>query len=66
MKSQLPGLLLSLLLTAPTVPTLLTAPADPLPYTRPLDWSEADLSARLMDGAHRDWRLVPASRARAG
>ena len=25
----------------------------PLPQTRPLDWEEADLSARLMDGAHR-------------
>jgi dienelactone hydrolase len=29
------------------------APAAPLPQTAPLDWPEADLSARLMDGAHR-------------
>jgi dienelactone hydrolase len=29
------------------------ARADALPQTRPLNWEEADLSARLMDGAHR-------------
>jgi dienelactone hydrolase len=28
-------------------------PAEILPQTRPLDWPEADLSARLMDGAHQ-------------
>ncbi len=29
------------------------AGAEPLGQTRPLDWEEADLSSRLMDGAHR-------------
>ncbi len=28
-------------------------PADPLPDTAVLDWPEADLSSRMMDGAHR-------------
>jgi dienelactone hydrolase len=29
------------------------ASAGPLPQTAPLDWPEQDLSARMMDGAHR-------------
>ena len=29
------------------------AAVSPLPGTRPLEWQEEDLSARLMDGAHR-------------
>ena len=33
--------------------TTAMARADVLPATKPLDWEEADLSARLMDGAHR-------------
>src|SRR3989442_1184034 len=28
-------------------------PPETLPQTKPLTWEEADLSARLMDGAHR-------------
>jgi dienelactone hydrolase len=39
-----------------TLPALLFAPvsrADALPQTQPLAWNEADLSHRLMDGAHR-------------
>lgn len=42
--------------------------ADPtLPGTRPLDWKEADLSARLMDGAHRfvERKIAEAPRKRA-
>ena len=27
--------------------------ADPLPGTAPLEWTEEDLSGRMMDGAHR-------------
>ena len=42
-------------------------PADILPGTRPLEWPEADLSARLMDGAHafieRKIAEAPAKRA---
>ena len=34
---------------------MVSAMAGPesLPQTRPLDWEEADLSSRLMEGAHR-------------
>ena len=42
-----------LFLTLGAVLSLPLARADALPQTRPLDWEEADLSGRLMDGAHR-------------
>lgn len=43
-------LLLLLLLLSPTASH---AASDPLPHTAPLVWAEADLSSRLMDGAHK-------------
>ena len=33
--------------------SLVAQPGGALPQTRPLEWAEADLSARLMDGAHQ-------------
>ena len=43
------------------------APAAPLPQTAALDWSEEDLSARMMDGAHRFVeRQIVETQARAG
>ena len=44
----------------------LPAPATPLPRTAALDWPEEDLSARMMDGAHRFVeRQIVETRARA-
>lgn len=45
--------LLAPLLLATTWFAGASAAAEPLPGTAPLDWPEADLSTRLMDGAHR-------------
>jgi dienelactone hydrolase len=43
------------------------APADILPQTAPLAWPEEDLSARLMDGAHRFVeRQIVEAQARSG
>jgi dienelactone hydrolase len=43
------------------------ASAGPLPQTAALDWPEEDLSARMMDGAHRFVeRQIVESQARAG
>jgi dienelactone hydrolase len=43
------------------------APAGPLPQTAALDWPEEDLSARMMDGAHRFVeRQIVETQARAG
>lgn len=36
-----------------TLPCFAAEPSAPLPKTQPLVWEEADLSARLMDGAHQ-------------
>ena len=44
---------MSLILTLAALGSVLTARAEILPEGRSLDWEEADLSARLMDGAHR-------------
>lgn len=45
----------------------LPAPASPLPQTAALDWPEEDLSARMMDGAHRFVeRQIADTRARSG
>ena len=42
-------------------------PAGPLPQTTALDWSEEDLSGRMMDGAHRFVeRQIADSQARSG
>src|SRR6266545_4626046 len=43
------------------------APAARLPQTAALDWPEEDLSARMMDGAHRFVeRQIVETRARSG
>lgn len=43
------------------------APAGPLPQTAALDWPEEDLSARMMDGAHRFVeRHIVETQARSG
>lgn len=36
-----------------TIPSVAAPRAEYLPETRPIEWTEADLSGRLMDGAHR-------------
>src|SRR5207247_4599723 len=35
------------------IPAVVGQPPETLPQTQPLTWEETDLSARLMDGAHR-------------
>jgi len=35
------------------IPVVAAEPLETFPQTKPLDWEESDLSARLMDGAHR-------------
>ena len=46
------ALLTGTVLTAATLPAAEPALGAILPQTAPLDWPEADLSTRLMDGAH--------------
>jgi len=46
------ALLTVTVLTAATLSAAEPARGAPLPQTAPLDWPEADLSTRLMDGAH--------------
>jgi dienelactone hydrolase len=50
-----------------STPAQVPAPAAPLAQTAALDWPEEDLSARMMDGAHRFVeRQIGETRARSG
>ena len=40
-------------ISSPTAASVAEHGSDMLPDTRPLEWDEADLSTRLMDGVHR-------------